>query len=83
MKYVCQTECFWSGRLWEVGESYEGSPTPPKHFVPEAEFKPEEPKGEALDKPMTLSEAQTKVSPKKKKVKGAPKSLKEASDLFS
>lgn len=29
----CVRECTWMGRLWVVGRVYEGTQTPPKHFV--------------------------------------------------
>jgi hypothetical protein len=83
MKYVCQADCYFAGRLWVEGEEYTGKDTPPKHFVPEAGFVPPEPVGEDISKPMTLKEAQTKIRPKKGMPKGEEAvSLAEAKDLF-
>jgi hypothetical protein len=32
-RYVCETACFYAGRLWTAGEAAEFTCLPPEHFV--------------------------------------------------
>ena len=37
-KAVCHTKCYWLETLWEVGDVYEGSEKPCKHFSKDGEI---------------------------------------------
>lgn len=84
MTWVCVKECIWQRRRWRKGETYEGPDTPPKLFKAEGEAQLEPAKGDALEGPMTLAQAQDRIgggSSKGGDVHRA-RSLGEASDLM-
>lgn len=83
MKRVCVKDCIWQRRRWRKGETYSGADQPPKWFQAEEDARLEPEKGDALQGPMTLAQAQERIGGASKGGDlNAARSLAEASDLM-